>query len=187
MENSWPAVKKMRTDGGMKSIISTGEEIDPTAKRKNWNQKITEKYPILETQQFKAENYRGALREHLKKDNVCESYELHKKNETDMNTIYICTCKAGDVTVTEEAKGKKLVRHLAAVALMKKLKLIPAEYKHNMTKERVWKTKKDLLEECDIDEEKNVYNGTVNFWRQEKNFGFISIKDKIQFNGTTAK
>ena len=60
---------------------------------------------------------------------------------------------------------------------MKKLKLIPAGYKHNKAEKGVVKTKTDLLEECDIDEEKNVYHGTVNFWRPDKNFGFISIKE----------
>ena len=83
MENCLPAVKKMRTDGGMKSITSTGEEIDPTVKRKNWNQEITEKYPMLESQQFKAENYRGALQEYLQNDNIFVSYEMHKNSGTD--------------------------------------------------------------------------------------------------------
>jgi len=49
------------------------------------------------------------------------------------------------------------------------------------------KTKEELLEEREVDDEENIYCGTVKIYRTEKGFGFISIEDDITFNGATAK
>ena len=38
---------------------------------------------MLESQQFKAENYRGALQEYLQKDKLFVSYEMHRISGTD--------------------------------------------------------------------------------------------------------
>jgi len=51
----------------------------------------------------------------------------------------------------------------------------------------VKKTKEELLEERVIDEEQNLYTGTVKFYSTGKEYGFISIEDEITFNGATAK
>jgi len=49
------------------------------------------------------------------------------------------------------------------------------------------KTKEELMEEREIDEEENIYTGTVKAYRAEKGFGFISINEDITFKGATAK
>jgi len=49
------------------------------------------------------------------------------------------------------------------------------------------KTKEELLEEREIDEEENLYTGTVKFYNADKEFGFITIEEDITFNGATAK
>jgi len=51
----------------------------------------------------------------------------------------------------------------------------------------VRKTKEELLEEREIDEEENLYTGAVKFYDMEKEYGFISIEDAITFNGNTVK
>jgi len=50
----------------------------------------------------------------------------------------------------------------------------------------VRKTKEELLEERELDEEENIYTGTVKQYRADKGFGFISIEEDITFNGVTA-
>jgi len=50
----------------------------------------------------------------------------------------------------------------------------------------VKKTKEELLEERELDEEENLYTGTVKQYRVDKEFGFISIEEDITFNGVTA-
>jgi len=51
----------------------------------------------------------------------------------------------------------------------------------------VKKTKEELLEERELDEEENIYTGTVKTYSAEKEFGFISIDEDITYNGVTAK
>jgi len=51
----------------------------------------------------------------------------------------------------------------------------------------VKKTKEELLEERELDEEETIYTGTVQQYRAEKEFGFISIAEDITFNGVTVK
>jgi len=50
----------------------------------------------------------------------------------------------------------------------------------------VRKTKEELLEERELDEEETIYTGTVKEYRAEKEFGFISIDEDITFNDVTA-
>merc|ERR1712203_1353530 len=50
----------------------------------------------------------------------------------------------------------------------------------------VKKTKEELLEERELDEEETIYTGTVKQYRADKEFGFISIDEDITFNGVTA-
>jgi len=50
----------------------------------------------------------------------------------------------------------------------------------------VRKTKEELLEERELDEEETIYTGTVKQYRADKDFGFISIDEDITFNGVTA-
>jgi len=49
------------------------------------------------------------------------------------------------------------------------------------------KTKEELLEERKVDEEENLYTGTVKSYKQERGFGFIAIDEEITFDGVTAK
>merc|ERR1712061_195104 len=49
----------------------------------------------------------------------------------------------------------------------------------------VRKTKEELLEERELDEEETIYTGTVKQYRVDKEFGFISIDEDITFNGVT--
>merc|ERR1711920_952889 len=49
----------------------------------------------------------------------------------------------------------------------------------------VKKTKEELLEERELDEEETIYTGTVKQYRADKEFGFISIDEDITFNGVT--
>jgi len=49
------------------------------------------------------------------------------------------------------------------------------------------KTKEELLEERKIDEDENLYTGTVKSYNKEKEFGFITIDEDITFDGVTAK
>jgi len=51
----------------------------------------------------------------------------------------------------------------------------------------VKKTKEELMEEREIDEEENIYTGTVKAYKAEKGFGFISLDEDITFKGATAK
>jgi len=50
----------------------------------------------------------------------------------------------------------------------------------------VRKTKEELLEERELDEDETIYTGTVKEYRADKEFGFISIDEDITFNGVTA-
>jgi cold shock CspA family protein len=49
------------------------------------------------------------------------------------------------------------------------------------------KSKEELLEEREIDEEENLYTGTFKFYKTEKEYGFITIEEDITFNDATAK
>jgi len=49
------------------------------------------------------------------------------------------------------------------------------------------KTKEELIEEREIDEEENSYVGTVMFYKPEKEFGFITISEEITFKDVTVK
>jgi len=59
--------------------------------------------------------------------------------------------------------------------------------KKRAKKAKVVKTKEELLEEREIDEEENLYTGSVKFYNIEKEYGFIAIEEAITFNGATAK
>jgi len=49
----------------------------------------------------------------------------------------------------------------------------------------VAKTKDELIAEREVDEDDNVYTGTVMFYKQHKEFGFIKIEEEITFKDTT--
>merc|ERR1711920_434075 len=49
------------------------------------------------------------------------------------------------------------------------------------------KTKQELIDEREIDEEETTYTGTVKSYNPEKEFGFITISDEITYNGVSAK
>merc|ERR1711920_212606 len=49
------------------------------------------------------------------------------------------------------------------------------------------KTKQELIDEREIDEEETTYTGTVKSYNPEKEFGFITISDEITHNGVSAK
>merc|ERR1711920_772126 len=50
---------------------------------------------------------------------------------------------------------------------------------------KVKKTKEELIEEREIDEEETTYIGTVKFYKPEKEFGFITITEDITFKDIT--
>merc|ERR1712066_257484 len=52
---------------------------------------------------------------------------------------------------------------------------------------RVKKTKEQLIEEREIDEEETTYTGTVKYYKPEKEFGFITITEDITFKDITVK
>merc|ERR1719233_147002 len=52
---------------------------------------------------------------------------------------------------------------------------------------KVKKTKEELIEEREIDEEETTYIGTVKFYKPEKEFGFITITEDITFKDITVK
>merc|ERR1712060_503462 len=54
-------------------------------------------------------------------------------------------------------------------------------------KRQVKKTKQELIDERETDENENTYTGTVMFYKPEKEFGFISITEEITFNDVSVK
>merc|ERR1712060_253281 len=52
---------------------------------------------------------------------------------------------------------------------------------------KVKKTKEELIEEREIDEEETSYIGTVKYYNPEKEFGFIKITEDITFKDKTVK
>jgi len=205
MENYIPPAKKLRTDDGLGYATSTGDVDDQTFKRKNRNPELMtyEMKCIAESFQFQAENYRGALQEYLQKDgNVIRlTFETNRKIGTDPHLpTFICTGRAGDITATAEGRVKKWARQLAALALLKKMKLVPESYKtgnqskveklpkvENLPKVSPKKTKEDIIAEREIEEDQNIYTGTVMYWKPMQGHGFISIDEDITVNGETAK
>jgi len=49
------------------------------------------------------------------------------------------------------------------------------------------KTKEELIAEREIDDEENMYTGTVKHYNSDKEFGFITIAEEITFKDSTAK
>jgi len=49
------------------------------------------------------------------------------------------------------------------------------------------KTKEELIEEREVDDDENVYTGTVKYYKGDKEFGFINISEEISFKELTAK
>lgn len=49
------------------------------------------------------------------------------------------------------------------------------------------KTKEELIEEREVDEDENTYIGTVKVYKPDKEFGFITITEDITFKDTTVK
>jgi len=51
----------------------------------------------------------------------------------------------------------------------------------------VAKTKEELIEEREIDEDERIFTGTVKYYKPEKEFGFITISEEITFKDLTVK
>jgi len=49
------------------------------------------------------------------------------------------------------------------------------------------KTKQELIDEREIDEDENTYTGTVKYYKPEKEFGFITISEEITYNDVSVK
>merc|ERR1719233_2154209 len=49
------------------------------------------------------------------------------------------------------------------------------------------KTKEELIEEREIDDDENIYTGTVKYYKSDKEFGFITLTEEITFMDTTVK
>jgi len=195
IQNPYPVTKRRRTHGDVWQAASTGEERNRVLKRKTPS-KLTPQ-TVLESFPFKRGNYRGALQEYLQKRGYGSlSFDIKQKEESDHNSprIFICTCTTGDIKGTGEARGKKLARQLSALAVLKKMKLVPAGYEHpepesqDTLKPRVVekKSKEELFAERELDEE-NVYSGIVLDYRPDREYGFIAIDEEISFKGVTAE
>jgi len=121
-ETSEPPKKKQRTESGFAHPTAMGVEVDPTLKKKNPNNKMTS---IVESMQYKAGNYRGVLQEYFQKQGKETRliFDTHLKPENGANNppVFICTCKAGEITATGEANSKKQASKLAAFAAIQKL------------------------------------------------------------------
>jgi len=205
MENSLPPAKKLRTHEGLGLPTLAGQDIDPTLKRKNQLSKnlTPEMRAMTENFQFKNENYRGALQELAQKQGgMMLNFETELKSGNPHDPVFICTCKFGNFCAKGEAGVKKWARQVAALAVLKKMGLVPKDYessKMRVTKGSLpqkpqkpeivvaRKTKEDLLAERKVEEEGNIYKGTVVFYMLEKGYGFISADDVITVNGLTGK
>lgn len=215
-----PPAKKLKTEEGVGKATSAGDNTDPTLKKKkqsNKKKKTKEVVRIAESRQFLANNYRGALQEYLQKQGDFKlSFDTEQKNESNpkLPKIYVCTCFANDVVGEGEAPSKKQAVHLAALAVIKEMKLITAREYRSITKAAreanaargakakqakksktapapkvvvPKKTKEELLQEREVDEEEKIYTGTVKFYLTNQNYGFITIDEEINFKGLTAK
>jgi len=212
MQNTQSPAKKRKTDEGLGKATSAGDNTDPTLKKKkqsNKKKKTKEVGRIVESRQFLLKNYRGALQEYLQKQGDFKlNFDTEQKNESNpkLPNIYICTCNAKDVVGTGEATSKKQALQLAALDVIKELKLITAREYRSILKiareaKQVKKTKKastpkvvvakktkeELLREREVDEEETIYTGTVKFYLTTQDYGFISIDEEIEFKGLTAK
>jgi len=49
------------------------------------------------------------------------------------------------------------------------------------------KTKEELIAEREIDDDENIYTGTVKYYNSDKEFGFITINEEIKFKDTMVK
>jgi len=49
------------------------------------------------------------------------------------------------------------------------------------------KTKEELIEEREVDEDENIYTGTVKYYKLDREFGFITIAEEITFKDLTVK
>jgi len=216
MENCipFPPAKKMRADGHVAIPTTPGPEIDPTLKRKNRNSIVAQgSKSLVDTHQFKIHNFRGALTEYFQKHGGSSlTFDTKLKSGEPHSAIFICTVTAGNVTATGEARLKKLARQLASLAALKKMGLVPKGYdpntkganeknqppkvaKKTLPQEVVIKkqpqevaktTKEDLVAEREVDEEDNLYVGTVKFYKPDLGYGFINIVEEIHFKGRTA-
>jgi len=61
------------------------------------------------------------------------------------------------------------------------------ERKVKTKKKTVRKTKEELINEREMDEEGNSYTGTVKFYNSNREYGFITIEEDITFKDLTAK
>jgi len=57
----------------------------------------------------------------------------------------------------------------------------------NRKAKKKMKTKEELIEEREIDEEENTYIGTVQYYKPDKEFGFITISEEITYKDVSAK
>jgi len=211
MQNTQPPAKKLRTQGGLGKATSAGDNTDPTLKKKQSNKKKKEgEVRIAESRQFLVKNYRGALQEYLQKQGDFKlSFDTEQKNESNskLPKMYVSTCNANDIVGTGEAPSKKQAVHLAALAVIKEMKLISAREYRSLSKAAreakqakksktapapkvavPKKSKEELLKEREVDEEGKLYRGTVKFFLTAQSYGFITPDEKeINFKGLTAK
>jgi len=52
---------------------------------------------------------------------------------------------------------------------------------------KVKKTKEEMIEERELEEDENVYTGTVKFYKPDKEYGFINIEEEITLKDVSAK
>jgi len=202
-----PPAKKQRTGRGQGKATALGEDTDPTLKKKNPSKKkkrVTGEIKISESPQFLLGNYRGALQEYLQKEGdfklIFETEQTNQREPKDEMT-YVSTCKAKNITAKGKAKSKKQAVRFAALSAIKMLKLITADqykriFKCAIEKEQTKtasksvetkKTKEQLYQEREIDEEETIYKGTVKLYLPAQGWGLISIGEEITFKDATAK
>jgi len=209
MRYTQPPAKKLRTEEGLGKATYSGVNTDPTMKKKkqsNKKKKAKGAVRIAESRQFLVKNYRGALQEYLQWQGDLElSFATEQKNESNSKhpKMWVSICNANDFTGTGEAMSKKQAVQLAALHVIKEMKLITASEYRSITKAAreaeqakkakatpatvAKKTKEELLNEREIDEERKIYTGTADIFLTTQSYGFISIDDEINFKGLTAK
>lgn len=212
MENVLPPTKKLKTTDGQGAPTSYGYDIEPTLKRKNQSKRKKKKrnkkkkglIPMADTLEFLKGDYPRAMHEYFQKRGVdlklTYDTEEHKSNTPNSKKVFVCTCKAV-ISAFGQAKSKKEAARNAALAVMKRMELIP-KGADDPDYEGVWqlralsgstgvvvvkKKKEELLAEREIDEEEKTYTGIVKFYRERQKWGFISVDEDINFKGATTQ
>jgi len=116
-------------------------------------------------------------KEEFKKNNKNSCWTFAETGECTYEEKCLFNHVTRDGEMVQEAKKKTKTK--------KKKKKKKKKSKKNSESKVVRKTKEECIAEREIDEEDNIYTGTVKFFK--KSYGFISIEEDITFKDITAK